>query len=365
MLNHPALYDTNKTYEQNIQDGPPFLHKKQKIKTRKKIKQVTHFGMKLNSSFGISAGPLFHSQFIKLAFDLGFDINVYKTQRSVSFKSNSFPNILPLNIKGKLSITQANHGIKVREKFPNRISQLSITNSFGNPSHGPEFWVPDLSKALLSEQKGQLLIMSVVGTLQDKFSAEDYFKDFAYTASLAHKTGVKAIEINLSCPNVKGEGVLCFNIEAVENICKKVKNVLGNTPLIIKLGYFDTSQNELLEKLLSKITPYIHAISAINTLPAKIITQTGENAFPNDHGTTSGVCGGSIQWAGLSMVKKLHRIRKNNMYNFSIIGIGGVLTEDDYTLYRTSGADIVKSSTGAIWDPELAYKIWRKTNYDS
>jgi hypothetical protein len=47
------------------------------------------------------------------------------------------------------------------------------------PSKGPDFWVGDMQKALSYQGKGQLLIMSVVGTIQEGFSKQDYYADFA------------------------------------------------------------------------------------------------------------------------------------------------------------------------------------------
>jgi len=44
-------------------------------------------------------------------------------------------------------------------------------------------------------------------------------------------------------------------------------------------------------------------------------------------------------------------------YNFTIIGVGGVVTPEDFKEYRKSGADIVMSATGAMWNPYLGIEI--------
>ena len=42
---------------------------------------------------------------------------------------------------------------------------------------------------------------------------------------------------------------------------------------------------------------------------------------------------------------------------FSITGVGGVMTPEDYLDYRSAGADVVMSATGAMWNPYLAEEI--------
>ena len=70
--------------------------------------------------------------------------------------------------------------------------------------------------------------------------------------------------------------------------------------------------------------------------------------------------GASIKWAGLEMVTKLNKIREQNNYSYEILGIGGVMTTDDYFEYKKAGADTVQSATGAMWNANLAHDIWKK-----
>lgn len=46
--------------------------------------------------------------------------------------------------------------------------------------------------------------------------------------------------------------------------------------------------------------------------------------------------------------------------DFAIIGVGGVMTPEDYLEYKNAGADIVQSATGAMWNPYLAQEIKQK-----
>jgi len=72
------------------------------------------------------------------------------------------------------------------------------------------------------------------------------------------------------------------------------------------------------------------------------------------------VCGHSIKWAGLEMVGKLKKLREEFGYKYTIIGVGGVSTADDFFEYRNAGADIVMSATGVIWNQNLAQEIKKR-----
>ena len=97
--------------------------------------------------------------------------------------------------------------------------------------------------------------------------------------------------------------------------------------------------------------------NSINKLRAEIVNENGRQALPGEGRLRSGVCGHAIKWAGLDMVKRLKLLREEFGYTYTIIGVGGVMTPDDFTEYRNAGADIVMSATGAMWNPYLARDI--------
>lgn len=351
-----GLYDPSKTYIENWDKGP-FPPKDFTPYEQKDGPDYEFLGVPINSPFGIPAGPLLNSNHIKFAFEAGFDVLCYKTQRSVKFEPNEFPNVLYLDIDENLTLERSKKPLVGKSQTDKSLEKVSITNSFGNPSLGPDFWVNDLKKALEYEKAGQLLIMSVVGTIQEGFTQEDYYDDFAQAAKLAAGTGVKAIEINLSCPNVANEGILCYTKDAVVEVCKRVKQAIGDVPLITKFGYFSSEQEALLEDTLQEIQPYIAAISAINTLPAPVVDENGDQALPGENRLSSGICGASIKWAGLDMVQRLDGLRKKNGWKYQIIGVGGVMNPNDFHDYRKAGADVVQSATAAMWNTGLAAEI--------
>lgn len=362
-----TFYDESISYEQNFQNGPPLEQNSLKPPVReltpefaKSESRHTFLGFPINLPFGIPAGPLLNSQYVKHAFAWGYDVVHYKTQRSTVFPCNEFPNVLFVDVDGDLTLDKAAQGLVGKKTTEKKPTEFSITNSFGNPSLGPQFWQEDLKVALTYQKPGQLLIASVVGTIKPGALDEDYYNDFAYTASLAKDTGVKVIEINLSCPNVASEGILCYTPSAVEAIVRKTKKAIGNTSLLAKIGYFEPEQQDLLENIVRRMLPYIEGIAAINTIPAPVVDEKGNQALPGPNRLSSGICGASIKWAGLDMVKRLARIRAQMNADFEIVGVGGVMTPNDYFDYRDAGANLVQSATGAMWNPSLANEIWQK-----
>ena len=349
------LYDAHKTFDDNYDNGPYNIDETDYRESG--TPTHTFLGFPVHTPFGVAAGTLPTSRHTDAAFRLGFDVVCYKTQRSGEFAANAFPNVLSLDITGDLTLERLKQPLVGRDCFPDDISGLSITNSFGVPSRGPTVWVDDLKKAIDGPGNGQLLIMSVMGTIRPGMTQDDYFTDFAQSAAIAKDAGAAAIEINLSCPNVATEGIICYSPSSVLDICTRTKKAIGNTPLIIKIGYYTTDQQDVLAQIVQDVSPYVAAISSINTLQGTIVDEDGNQALPGVGRTKSGVCGASIKWAGLDMVKRLHTLRTEQDYSYEIIGVGGVMKPADYHEYIAAGADCVQSATAPMWNQYLAQEI--------
>ena len=346
------FYDPEKSYEENFEKGPFGAFADGEIYATSDVAQKYDFlGFKVNSPFGIPSGPLINGNFVKAALDKGFDIVEYKDTRTHKYPCHSLPNIIPLDIEGDLTLEMAQKGVKPAKSYK---EPLSITNSFGIPSMDPDFWQADLRDAMLHAKNGQVIIGGLQGTLPKTGGFEAYLKDFILIAKLVKETGVKIIELNLSCPNEGINNLLCFDIERSSRVIEAVKNEIGNIPLIIKISYFP--EIEHLEKFIKAVAPIVQAVAAINTIVSKIIDTDGKPALTGGR-ITSGTCGAPIKWAGLDMVRKLKKLREEFRYSYTIIGVGGVTTADDFFEYRKAGADIVMSATGAMWNPYLAKEI--------
>jgi len=355
-MTNALFYDINKTYEENFKEGPSRLNNLKKPELKINKTPYTFLGFPINLPFGIPAGPLLNYKYIKKAFELGFAVSTYKTVRSDSFPCHPFPNILYVKPAKNFVFQKDARAIvdKRGQEYPN----ITITNSFGVPSKQPDFWIKDAKKALKYQKKGNLLIVSFMGTAKKGQIQQELIDDFANAAKLAKSTGAKILEVNLSCPNIGNEGLVCYNLDMSEKVCKTIRSTIGKTPLIIKVGYY--RNDDELKKIARIADRYANAIAAINTIQVEILDKNEKQALPGKNRLKSGVCGHAIKWFGLETVKRLNKIKLQKNYMFEIVGIGGVMTIDDYFEYKKAGANLVQSATGAMWNPYLAYEIWSR-----
>ena len=349
-----AFYDEKKTYEQNYIDGPPISRTSLKPPRQPGKLRNKFLGHTIRLPFGIPAGPLLNSQYIKAAFEWGYDVSTYKTVRADEFPCHQFPNVLYVDVKGELHPDKTPQ-LVANDNGPMANDQINITNSFGVPSRKPRDWQQDVKKALSFEKKDQLLILSFMGTVKLNQTQEEFIADFAKAAKLAKETGVKVLEANLSCPNIGNEGLVCYNTDVTEQICEAVRKEIGDTPLILKVGYYKDLKQ--LEQIAQIADNYAQAVAAINTLQVEVVDTDGNQALPGKMRLKSGVCGAGIKWAGLEMTDRLSTLRSKNKYSYEIIGVGGVMSAKDYDEYISLGANLVQSATGAMWNPFLAEEI--------
>lgn len=348
---HKPYYDPKKTYEENYEKGPFGAFADKKVYKEKKEPQYEFLGQKVYLPFGIPSGPLINGNFVKAALDKGFDLVEYKDTRTRKYPCHPLPNIVPLNIKGNLTLKKAEKGLVVSKKYS---EPISITNSFGIPSMDPGYWQKDLASCVKYAKKGQVVIGGIQGTLPEKGGFEAYLKDFTLMARLIMETHVKLIELNLSCPNEGIGNLLCYDTNRSGKVAETVKSKLGSVPLIVKIAYF-ADENHL-KKFVKSVGPSVDAIAAINTIPTKIFNENGGPGLTAGR-VTSGTCGEPIRWAGLEMVKRLTKLRDEMKLNFKVIGVGGVVKPKDYITYMKAGADAVMSGTGSMWNPYLAQEI--------
>lgn len=317
------------------------------------VKKYNFLGFKLNSPFGIAAGPLINSKFIKSAFEKSFDICVYKTVRTALYPCHPYPNVVSAQVSRREDLIKDNPRLMMKDGFE---KPITITNSFGVPYRDPDLWQADIKKAMNYEGGGQILVCAFMGTAREGEMPEEFVADHALAAKLAKETGANILEVNLSCPNIGNEGLICYDLDMTEKICKAIRKEIGETPLILKIGYYKNDKD--VKKLAEIAHKYAQAVACINTIQAEIVDSDGKQALPGGlNRLRSGVAGAGIKWAGIDMVQKFKKIRQEFGYKYSIVGVGGVMTPEDFFEYKNAGADIVMSATGAMWNPHLGRDI--------
>lgn len=350
MLRAP-FYDPKKTYYENWEQGPFNDFAAGVVVASEAKPRFDFFGHKILYPLGIPAGPLLNGKFVKAALDKGFDVPVHKTVRSHTRISNDWPNVLAADIPGDLTLEMAKKPIVVTDEYK---EPLSITNSFGNPSYEPDVWSKDLSGAVAHAKPGQLVMCSFEGTKWEGYSSNDYINDWANGMQMLKDAGVNVVEANFSCPNEGAAQLLCFDIPKVKTVADAIKNKIGDTPLVIKIAYFDEPS---LRELVKETGTIVDGYSAINTIAAPVVNPDGSQALPGAHRIKSGICGHAVKWAGLDMTRRLKALREEMQMNYTIIGCGGVTIPADFKEYRDAGADVVMTATGAMWNGYLAKEI--------
>jgi dihydroorotate dehydrogenase (NAD+) catalytic subunit len=171
--------------------------------------------------------------------------------------------------------------------------------------------------------------------------------EYIELAEQLEASGIHAIELNVSCPNVKKGGIVfgtdpgLFE-ELIASVRKKVK-----LPLITKL-----SPNVTDISLFAKIAESAgsNAISLINTITGMSIDiRTRRPRLAN---ITGGLSGPAIKPVAVRMVWQCY-----NAVSIPIIGMGGIMSADDAIEFILAGASGVAVGTGNFISPEMTMDI--------
>jgi dihydroorotate dehydrogenase (NAD+) catalytic subunit len=157
----------------------------------------------------------------------------------------------------------------------------------------------------------------------------------------AEKTGIAALEINISCPNIK-EGGIAFgtDLAMAARVVAAVRAVT-TLPLITKLSPNVTRIGDFARAVVDAGSD---AIALINTLPAMAIDI--ESRRPRLANITGGLSGPGIKPIAVRLVYEAHKAT-----SVPIIGMGGISTAADAIEFMLAGATAVGVGTAIFSDP--------------
>ncbi len=341
-----SIYDIEKTYLENSEEGPFFSGEYPKLE----IPQASYdfLGFEVSSKIGIFAGPLLNSRWIEFASNMGFDILTYKTIRSKEFEGHPLPNIVYVDHPPFDPCRLPQKVVMAKEEPPTH--RLGITNSFGMPSRSPTYLEKDIPKANRSLKKGQVMIVSVTGT-----PGGNYIQDFVETALLAKSAGAKIIEANFSCPNVtKEEGSLYLDPQSAFDVASEIVSKIEDTPLIVKVGHFH-DKNIMTKTLIALAAAGVKAVAGINSLSLNVLNERGDAALGKER-LKSGLCGAPIRECALEFVRDAKSILIKENLKLTLVGGGGIMEASHFRDFFHAGADFAFVATGMMWNPYLAYE---------
>lgn len=175
-------------------------------------------------------------------------------------------------------------------------------------------------------------------------------EEYAEVTRIFDDSPIDAMEINISCPNVKEGGVAFGNdpdmSARVVTACRK----MTKKPLITKLS---PNQTDIAENARRCIEAGTDGLAVINTLMGMAIDiDTRQPVIGNNQG---GLSGPAIKPIALLKVHQVYQVSRQ--HNVPIIGQGGVTTVDDALEFLIAGAAAVGIGTALFYDPLLCPKI--------
>lgn len=158
---------------------------------------------------------------------------------------------------------------------------------------------------------------------------------------------ISAIELNISCPNVK-QGGMAFGTSCpmAEAVTKAVREVYSKT-LIVKLSPNVTSIAEIAKGVESAGAD---AVSLVNTFLGMAIDVRSRKPVLST--ITGGLSGPAIKPIALRMVWQVAQAVK-----IPVIGMGGIMTANDALEFLIAGASAVQIGTANFIDPQITLKV--------
>ncbi len=232
-----------------------------------------------------------------------------------------------LSLKPKIG----NPGVRITE------TACGMLNAIGLENIGIDSFLANELPVL--QNLGADVIVNIFGNNQDDYAA--------MAAKLDQVEGIRALEINISCPNVKAGGIQ-FGTDP-ESAARLVAAVRKATtlPLITKLSPNVTDITAVARAVADAGSD---ALSLINTLLGLAIDL--ENKRPVLGNVTGGLSGPAIKPVALRMVYQVVQA-----VSIPVIGIGGIASAEDALEFLMVGAAAIEIGTANFINPQIGIEI--------
>ena len=193
----------------------------------------------------------------------------------------------------------------------------------------------------LVEQKAKIIV-SIAGETVDEYGV--------LSRRLRSVSGISAVEVNISCPNVENRGQVfaCHPDTAVAVIEAVRRNIGGELPIVAKLS---PDVTDIVEIAASVINAGVDGLALINTLLGMVIDIN--TMKPKLAGKTGGLSGPAIRPVAVRAIYQVHQA----FPNIPIVGMGGVASGRDAFELILAGASAVSIGTATFGNPNAAMQI--------
>jgi dihydroorotate dehydrogenase (NAD+) catalytic subunit len=218
-------------------------------------------------------------------------------------------------------------------------TSMGMLNAIGLQNPGVDKVVDEILPGLdFSETR---FIANVCGSTVD---------DYAAVTRRFDASPIDAIEINISCPNIKEGGVQFGNVPEMSARVVAACRAQTGKPIITKLS---PNQTDIRENARLCIEAGTDAFAVINTVTGMAIdVETRKPIIGNVQG---GLSGPTIKPIALLKTKQVYEVAKS--HNIPIIGQGGITTAADALEFLLAGATTVGVGTGLFYDPLVCTRI--------
>jgi len=175
-------------------------------------------------------------------------------------------------------------------------------------------------------------------------------EEYAEVTRLFDDSPIDAMEINISCPNVKEGGVVFGNDPVMSARVVEACRKQTDKPLIAKLS---PNQSDIADNARRCIDAGADGFAVINTLMGMAIDT--ETRTPIIGNTQGGLSGPAIKPIALLKVHQVYQVCK--AHNIPIIGQGGIMTANDAIEFLIAGASAIGIGTALFYDPLVCPKI--------
>jgi dihydroorotate dehydrogenase (NAD+) catalytic subunit len=224
---------------------------------------------------------------------------------------------------------------------PHRVYETpgGMLNAIGLQNPGVNKVVADILPALdFSETR---YIANVSGSTLEEY--EDVTRKF-------DDSPIDAIEINISCPNVKEGGVAFGNDPEMSARVVAACRKLTNKPLITKLS---PNQTDIQHNARLCIEAGSDAFAVINTLMGMAVDV--ESRTPYIGNNQGGLSGPAIKPVAVLKTHQVYQVCRD--HSIPIIGQGGIVSASDALEFLIAGASAVGVGTALFYDPLVCSKI--------
>lgn len=337
-------YDPTRSYRWNYEHAPDPVA----VDVPACPGEWTFCGRPVESPLGVPAGPLLNGRWVRYYASLGFDVLTYKTVRSIERECYPLPNLQPVET-GMLS---GGH-----PRLPaSDTMQGSWAVSYGMPSSSPDIWREDVERTRANLETGKVLVVSVVGTVQEGWSLDDLAADYARCAKWAVDAGADVVETNFSCPNVSTcDGQLYQQPVDAGRVAATVRSAIGDVPYLVKIGH--VTEPEEADALLESLGPHVSGLAMTNSVAATVEQSDGSLLFD---GQPRGICGDATRAASIAQTRLFRDRAAAGGFNVELVGVGGASTATHVRDYLEAGAFSVHIATAAMVDPLVAVRIRRE-----